>query len=153
MILPKPPDPVKRFLDFIAPTFDKRQADLVAPLFLGELLAHGRRTATSWFRAAGITDAFRPAYSALGAAGRRARDLGFRLLRGVLRPLLERQPGDRVGPGLLLHHEQQRQRDHRRGETAGETGQQEHRGGREPPDGEVRTHRELLSSFVACLEQ
>src|SRR5262249_53292954 len=40
--------------------------------------------------------AFRPAYAALWAAGRRARGLGFRLLRCVLRPLLERQPGNRL---------------------------------------------------------
>jgi hypothetical protein len=38
---------------------------------LGILLAVGRRTATSWFRAGGITDAFRPAYHAIHAVGRR----------------------------------------------------------------------------------
>ena len=64
MILRQPPDPVKRFLDHIAATFDKRHCDLVEPLFLGELLGHGRRTATSWFRAAGIAEDFRRGWQA-----------------------------------------------------------------------------------------
>jgi hypothetical protein len=38
--------------------------------------------------------AFRPAYSALWAAGRRAEALGHRLLGRVVRPLLEQVPGD-----------------------------------------------------------
>ncbi len=45
MILRQPPDSVKCSLDRAADLFDKRQADLVEPLFLGQLLAHGRRTA------------------------------------------------------------------------------------------------------------
>jgi len=75
---------------------DRRSAPRLFLLLCGALFARGRRTVTAWFRAAGVTDAFRPAYHALFAAGRRGRDLGFRLLRGVLRPLLERQPGDRL---------------------------------------------------------
>ena len=51
-----------------------------------------------------------------------------------------REPGDRVGTGLLLHHEQQRQRHHGRGKPAGEAGEQEHRGGGKPPHGQVGTH-------------
>jgi len=70
MILRQPPDPVKRFLDRVTAAFDKRHAALVALLFLGELLAGGRRTATAWFRAAGITDQFRRAYTLLGTLGR-----------------------------------------------------------------------------------
>ncbi len=78
MILRQPPDPVKRFLARATALFDRRHADLVEPLFLGLLLARGRRTATAWFRASGITDDFRPAYSALWAAGRRASALTSR---------------------------------------------------------------------------
>src|SRR4051794_21041670 len=44
---------------------DHRSAPRLALLLCGALFARGRRTVTSWFRAAGITDAFRPAYSAL----------------------------------------------------------------------------------------
>ena len=70
MILRQLPDPVKRFLDRATALFDKRHADLVQPLFLGQLLAHGRRTATAWFHAAGISDDFRRAYTLLGTLGR-----------------------------------------------------------------------------------
>jgi hypothetical protein len=44
---------------------------------LGILLAHGRRTATYWFRAAAIRDDFRPAYPTIYAAGRRAPHLAL----------------------------------------------------------------------------
>ncbi len=43
MILRQPSDPVKCSLN--------RDADLVEPLFLGQLLAHGRRTADDFRRA------------------------------------------------------------------------------------------------------
>ncbi len=49
--------------------------------------------AALWFRAAGITTDFRRASSALWAAGRRAENLAFRLLRGPLAPLLALAPG------------------------------------------------------------
>src|SRR5947207_6303205 len=70
MICRRPPDPIDPFLDKITCFFDKRHADLCEPLFLGELLAHGRRTATAWFRAAGISDEFRRGYTLLGTIGR-----------------------------------------------------------------------------------
>ena len=88
-------------------------------LLCGALFARGRRTVTSWFRAAGITADFRPAYNALWAAGRRAEALAYRLLRCALRPLLRLAPGDhllfaiddtptaRYGPcvqGAGIHH-------------------------------------------------
>jgi hypothetical protein len=59
------------------------------------LYARGRRTVTSWFRAAGITTDFRRAYNALWAAGRHAKHLAYRLLAAVVRPLLERVAGER----------------------------------------------------------
>jgi hypothetical protein len=70
MILRQPPDPVQHFLDRLTCLFDQRHAELVEPLFLGQLLAHGRRTATTWFRAAGISEQFRRAYTLLGTRGR-----------------------------------------------------------------------------------
>jgi len=48
-------------LDRFAAWLDRRTALRLPLLLLGALLASGRRTATSWFRAAGITDEFRPA--------------------------------------------------------------------------------------------
>jgi hypothetical protein len=75
---------------------DKRSAPRLALLLLGALFASGRRTVTSWFRASGITDEFRPAYNSLGAAGRRASRIGVRLLWFVLEPIMRLVPGKRL---------------------------------------------------------
>jgi hypothetical protein len=79
----------------LAGVLDRRSAPRLLRLLGGALFARGRRTVTSWFRAAGITDDFRPAYHALWAAGRNARFLASRLLVGALLPLLGRLPGER----------------------------------------------------------
>jgi hypothetical protein len=75
---------------------DCRSAPRFLLLLCGALFARSRRTVTSWFRAAGITDAFRPAYCALWAVGRRATGLALRLLLFVVRPLMLRLPGHRL---------------------------------------------------------
>jgi hypothetical protein len=80
----------------IVAALDRRSAPRLLRLLAGALLATGRRTVTSWFRAAGITADFRRAYCALWAAGRRAEALAFRLLRGPLAPLLALAPGDHL---------------------------------------------------------
>jgi hypothetical protein len=59
---------------------------------LGALLAAGRRTVTSWLRAAGLSAEFRPAYATVAAAGRRTDALAARLAHGVLKPLLAGVP-------------------------------------------------------------
>ena len=117
MILRQPPPPVKTFLQRITNFFDKRHAELVEPLFLGELLAHGRRTATSWFRAGGIADEYKRAYTLLGTLGRDTlqpcADLLFADLRQHIDPgahwllALDDTPTPRYGPhveGAGLHH-------------------------------------------------
>jgi hypothetical protein len=48
-------------LDSFAAWLDRRTACRLPLLLVGVLLASGRRTATSWFPAAGITDQLRPA--------------------------------------------------------------------------------------------
>src|SRR5215469_9437379 len=48
----------------------KRSALRLPQLLLGVLFASGRRTVTSWFRAAAITDDFRPSYTTVCAVGR-----------------------------------------------------------------------------------
>jgi hypothetical protein len=90
------PAPLSAWLTTVAAALDARSAPRLLALFVGALFARGRRTVTSWFRAAGITGEFRPAYNALWAAGRRAPDLAYRLLNGVLKPLLRRVPGDHL---------------------------------------------------------
>jgi len=117
MILQQPPDPVKRFVDQATALFDRRHAELVEPLFVGELLAHGRRTATTWFRAGGIADDFRRAYTLLGTLGKSkvptCAGVLFRDLRGTIDPgprwllALDDTPTRRYGPcveGAGLHH-------------------------------------------------
>lgn len=80
----------------IVAALDRRSAARLLRLLCGALFARGRRTVTSWFRAAGITDDFRPAYNALWAAGRRAGALAYRLLGCALRPLIRQTPGQRL---------------------------------------------------------
>ncbi len=104
----------------IVAALDRRSAPRLFALLVGALFARGRRTVTSWFRAAGITHTFRRAYSSLWAAGRRAEELASRLLGTVLKPLLlhhtpngrllfaiDDTPTARYGPcvqGAGVHH-------------------------------------------------
>lgn len=94
---------------------DCRSALHVPVLLLGILLAEGRRTCTSWFRAGGITDDFRPAYNTIWAIGKRADRVASALLP-ALPPLLrgnrlwaaiDDTPTSRWGPcieGAGIHH-------------------------------------------------
>jgi hypothetical protein len=95
MLLSQLPATLSAWLSCLAGVLDPRSAPRLFVLLCGALCARGRRTVTSWFRAAGITDAFRPAYNALGAAGRKEHMLAYRLLAGVLLPVLRRLPGER----------------------------------------------------------
>jgi hypothetical protein len=95
---------------------DQRTALRVPLLLLGILLAGGRRTATSWFRAAGIADDFRPAYHAIYASGRQVENLALAawftarpcLIRsGRLLLAIDDTPTPRYGrqvQGAGLHH-------------------------------------------------
>jgi hypothetical protein len=98
---------------------DRRSRPRLLLLLCGALFARGRRTVTSWFRAAGIRRDFRPAYNALWAAGRHAEALAYRLLCLALKPLMRQAAGDylllaiddtptaRYGPkvqGAGVHH-------------------------------------------------
>lgn len=86
------PAVLSAWLSTIAGALDRRSAPRLLSLLLGALFARGRRTVTSWFRAAGVGDAFRPAYGAVWAAGRRAASLAHRLLCVALLPLMRRAP-------------------------------------------------------------
>jgi hypothetical protein len=71
----------------LAHWLDRRSA-LRPPLLLaGILFATGRRTVTSWLRACGVTDEFRPAYTTICAVGRRADLLAISVVHTV-RPAL-----------------------------------------------------------------
>jgi hypothetical protein len=109
-----PPFLTNAFADLAQWLHQKSAARL--PLILtGILFAHGRRTVSSWFRAADITDDFRPAYTTVWAVGRKLDSLAVSTLY-ALRPLLGKRrlrlaiddtPTTRYGPhveGAGIHH-------------------------------------------------
>jgi hypothetical protein len=110
------PPSLSRVFDAFAVWLDRRTAARLPLLLSGVLFAHGRRTATSWFRAAGITDEFRPAYHAVYAVGRRSERVALAAwhtvrpcLAGSRRLLLvqDDSPTARYGPcveGAGTHH-------------------------------------------------
>jgi DDE superfamily endonuclease len=90
------PAVLSAWLSQIVGALDRRSAPRLLFVLVGALFAHGRRTVTAWFRAAGITDDFRRAYCALWAAGRRAEALAYRLLCAAVKPLMRLTPGDHL---------------------------------------------------------
>jgi hypothetical protein len=75
MLLSQLPPWLSRAFGRFAAFLDPRSALRLPLLLAGILLASGRRTATSWFRAAGITQDFRRAYHVIYAVGRAADSL------------------------------------------------------------------------------
>ena len=109
--------PSCHWFSHLAGVLDPRSAPRLALLFLGILLARGRRTVTSWIRAAGLSHHFRPCYTTVSAAGRNADLIAARLVHAVVRPLLagcsrlvfalDDTPTPRYGPhvqGAGVHH-------------------------------------------------
>jgi len=101
----------------LAAALDRRSAVRLARVFLGAVLAAGRRTITAWIRAAGLSADYKPVYTAVAAAGARADRIAARLARAVVRPLLagparltlalDDTPTKRYGPqvqGAGIHH-------------------------------------------------
>jgi hypothetical protein len=101
----------------LASALDCRSAPRLARLFLGAVLARGRRTVTTWIRAGKLSDRFQSCYVAVAAAGKRADRIARRLLTEVVRPLLngatrltlalDDTPTKRYGPhvqGAGIHH-------------------------------------------------
>src|SRR5512143_2122617 len=72
----------------LASALDRRSAPRLALLFLGAVLARGRRTVTSWIRAAGLSDQFRSCYTAVAAAGKKAETIAASVVLTVVKPLL-----------------------------------------------------------------
>jgi hypothetical protein len=101
----------------LASALDRRSAPRLACLFLGAIVARGRRTVTSRIRSAGLGQEFRPCYTTVSAAGKRADGIAARLAHEVLGPLLagmsrlvfalDDTPTPRYGPhvqGAGVHH-------------------------------------------------
>ena len=83
------PRPVPcQWFSYLAAVIDRRTAPRLALLFLGAVLARGRRTVTSWIRAAKLGDEFRSCYTAVAAAGKEADGIAARLVIAALKPLV-----------------------------------------------------------------
>jgi hypothetical protein len=106
-----------QWFSWLASALDCRSAPRLARLFLGAVLARGRRTVTTWIRAAKLSDRFQSCYTAVAAAGKRADRIARRLLTEVVLPLvkgagrltlaLDDTPTKRYGPhvqGAGVHH-------------------------------------------------
>ena len=72
----------------LASALDRRSAARLAWLFLGAVLARGRRTVTSWIRAAGLSAQFQPCYTTVAAAGKKAVAISAQLVAMAIKPLL-----------------------------------------------------------------
>ncbi len=100
--------PACQWFSRLAEFLDRRSAPRLAWLFLGAVLARGRRTVTSWIRAAGLSSQFRPCYTTVAAAGKQAKNIAARLVCEVVKPLVANQtrltlaiddtPTERYGP-------------------------------------------------------
>src|SRR5215207_4004986 len=101
----------------LASALDARSAPRLACLLFGAILARGRRTVTSWIRGAGLGTEFRPCYTTVAAAGKRADGVAGRLVYEVVKPLLaglnrlvlalDDTPTERYGrhvQGAGIHH-------------------------------------------------
>jgi DDE superfamily endonuclease len=117
MISSHTPERLCHWFSALGAALDPRSATRLAYLLLGAVLARGRRTVTSWIRAAGLGAEFRPCYTTVSAAGKRAEHVAARLVHAVLKPLLANMerlvfalddtPTPRYGPqvqGAGVHH-------------------------------------------------
>ena len=112
---PRPPS--CHWFSRLASALDPRSAPRLVLLFLGAILARGRRTVTSWIRAAGLSGEYRRCYTTVSAAGKRTDRVAAHVAHGVVKPLvagadrlvfgLDDTPTERYGPrvqGAGVHH-------------------------------------------------
>jgi hypothetical protein len=105
------------WFSYLAAALDRRSAVRLTLVFVGAVLARGRRTVTSWIRAAGLSADYKPVYTTVAAAGKRTDAIATRLAWTVVRPLvatsdrltlaLDDTPTQRYGPlvqGAGVHH-------------------------------------------------
>jgi hypothetical protein len=110
------PSDVVEWIEKLASPLHGRLAWRLAPVFMGLLLARGRRTVASWLRGAEIGRDFRAYYYFLGSLGRKTREIGAQLMHLVVRTIgigerivlaLDDSPTKRYGPlveGAGIHH-------------------------------------------------
>ena len=83
-----PLPPSCHWFSTLARALDPRSAPRLAWLLVGAVLARGRRTVTSWIRAAGLSREFRHCYTTVAAAGSRTDLAAAHLVREVVKPLV-----------------------------------------------------------------
>lgn len=82
------PAPRHQWFSALARALDPRSGRRLAALFLGLILARGRRALSCWVRAAGLSSQYRRCYATATALGRRTQRVATRLLLEVLKPLV-----------------------------------------------------------------
>lgn len=101
------PEQWSEWSEWLAAGLHARNRWRLSVVLVGILFAHGRRTVTTWLRAAGVSDDFQDYYYFLVPLGRKAKSVATQLLILVLRrlPLPERllaviddSPTKRYGP-------------------------------------------------------
>ena len=112
----KCPEQWSEWSEWLAAGLHARNRWRLPVLLVGILFAQGRRTVTSWLRAAGVSDDFQDYYYFLAPLGRKSKSVATQLFALVLRrlPLPDRllaviddSPTKRYGPkveGADIHH-------------------------------------------------
>jgi hypothetical protein len=112
----KSPDEWNEWSQWLAAGLHARNRWRLPVLMAGMLFADGRRTVTTWLRAAGITDDFDDYYYFLAAVGRKTESVATQLLAVILwtlplpeclRVVIDDSPTKRYGPkveGADIHH-------------------------------------------------
>jgi DDE superfamily endonuclease len=110
------PDQWSEWSEWLAAGLHARNRWRLPVLLSGILFAQGRRTVTTWLRAAGVSDDFQDYYYFLAALGRKTESVASRLLTLVLMVLplpkrllavIDDSPTKRYGPkveGADIHH-------------------------------------------------
>lgn len=110
------PDQWSEWSDWLGAGLHARNRWRLPVLMMGMLLANGRRTVTTWLRAAGVSDDYQDYYYFLVPVGRKSESIATQLVLLLLRvlPLPERlllviddSPTKRYGPkveGADIHH-------------------------------------------------
>ncbi len=81
------PNQWNEWIEWLAAGLHARNRWRLPVLLLGTLFADGRRTVTSWLRAAGITDGFQNYFYFLAAVGRKTNPIATQLVVLILRTL------------------------------------------------------------------
>ena len=87
-----PNPPPCHWFSALGAALDPRSGPRLAWLLVGAILARGRRTVTTWIRAAGLSDEYRSCYTTVAAAGVRSDRVAARLAVDVVRTLVTDTP-------------------------------------------------------------